>query len=152
MVREIQILFATETGTVELVADEVVEAYRSSAHVHFEAVRMDHTQPTIFHSGGVYLLITSSTGKGELPRNARAFCSALQALSTPLKQVRYGILGFGDRFYASTFGGGPRTLDQLMQHAGATRIGELAQHDRQSGTYAEEFALNCLQKWVTQLE
>jgi MioC protein len=148
----IPIVYATETGTTELVADEIVEAYRNHARIRFLAIRMDRTDPDIFEPGRTYLLITSSTGKGELPRNARAFSAALQAREARLTHVRYGILGFGDRHYAATFGGGPLTLDVVMQQAGARRIGEIAQHDRQSGIYPEEFALDWLAGWLTLLE
>jgi MioC protein len=144
----IPILYATETGTCELVADEIVETYRNDANVRFKAIRMDRTDPGIFEPDQVYLLITSSTGKGELPRNARAFCAALQARGAPLDRVRYGMLGFGDRHYAATFGGGPRALDLLLQQAGARRIGDLGQHDRQSGIYPEQFALEWLAGWL----
>jgi sulfite reductase alpha subunit-like flavoprotein len=133
----IPILFATETGTTELVADEIVDAYGNDARVRFEAIRMDRTNPGIFAPERIYLLITSST---------------LQAREAPLNRVRYGILGFGDRHYAATFGGGPRTLDLLMQQAGARRIGDLAQHDRQSGIYPEVFAFDWIRGWLTLLE
>jgi MioC protein len=152
MARQIPILFATETGMTELVSDEIVEAYQGNAHVNFEAIRMDRAQLSIFQPRGVYLLITSSTGKGELPRNASTFCAALRTRATPLEQVSYGILGFGDRFYTASFGGGPRMLDELMQQAGASRVGELGQHDRQSGIHAEAFALSWVGAWLTRLE
>src|SRR5262245_59222712 len=121
----ISILFATETGTVELVADEIVDAYRKDPNVRFEAIRMERAHRGIFQPGHTYLLITSSTGKGEMPKNGRSFSEALQGGQYRLTDVRYGILGFGDRHYAATFGGGPRMLDGLMQQAGAHRIGEL---------------------------
>ena len=148
MEQRIPILSATETGTIELVADEIVDAYRNDPNVRFKAIRMDRTDPGIFEPDQVYLLITSSTGKGELPRNGRPFYAALQARAAPLDRVRYGMLGFGDRHYAATFGGGPHMLDQLLQQAGARRIGDLAQHDRQSGVYPEEFALDWARGWL----
>jgi MioC protein len=145
----IPILFATETGTVELAADEIVEAYRNDSRVRFEAIRMDRTDPGIFEPERIYLLITSSTGKGELPRNGRSFYAALKSREVALTQVRYGVLGFGDRHYAATFGGGPLMLSSLMLERGAIQIGDLGQHDKQSGIYPEEFALAWVKDWLT---
>lgn len=144
----IPILFATETGTVELVADEIVDAYRGDARVRFQALRMDRADPTVFAAQRTYLLITSSTGKGELPRNGRSFYAALKAQAAPLTQVSYGLLGFGDRHYSASFGGGPLLLDSLMQERGATRIGAIAQHDKRSGIFPEEFALSWVAEWL----
>lgn len=152
MAKQLSILYATETGTTELVADEIVDAYRKHTDFRFSALRMDKVQPSALKSEETYLFLTSSTGKGEMPRNGRGFYAALETLSPPMVDIRYGLVGFGDRHYAASFGGGPRLLDQAMQAAGARRIGDLAQHDRQSGIYPEEFALEWLKSWLAMLE
>ncbi len=148
MTVEILLLYASETGTTELVADEIVDACRDHARFRLTAKRMDVVTPQIFESGRIYLLLSSSTGKGELPKNGRGFHSALQALPGPLADIRYGIIGFGDQHYAATFGAGPNSLDREMQRLGAIRIGTLAQHDRQSGIFPEQFALDWLGPWL----
>ena len=150
--RRITLLFATATGTTETVAAEVVAAFAGDDRFEIDSHRMDTVDASIFCASNLLLILTSSTGRGDLPHNARAFAKAMWNERIDLSHIRYGMVGFGDRHYSATFGGGPSIFDWLMQELGAQRIGNMCLHDRQSATSPEEYVLEWLNEWVTLLD
>ena len=151
-VASIIVLVATETGTAEMVADEIVDHIEDNSRYDAEVRMMDTVESAVFDERAVFLVCTSSTGQGELPHNGRALAESLENDRPDLAGVRYGIIGLGDSYYAATLGGGPRYLDELLQKLGANRIGEMCFHDRQSGRHPEDMALGWLDGWLGLIE
>ena len=71
MGRDITILVGTMTGTAEMVAQEIEQALEAAGHQ--ATIRaMDGLDASVFQSGGVFLICTSTYGQGDVPDNAQA--------------------------------------------------------------------------------
>jgi MioC protein len=144
---KLTLLVGTMTGTAQLVAQEL-ELVWDDGEIQVETLLMDKLDPSVFEREGVFLLVTSTYGQGDVPDNARSFYEALKAQRPDLSRVRYGVFGLGDRTYAETFNFGGKRFDDILQELGAQRIGERVQHDASSGVLPEEMAAEWGEGWL----
>lgn len=149
MQNSLTILVGSMTGTSELVAEEVRDRL-SGDDVEVTILPMDGLRPSVFERRGAFLICTSTYGSGDVPDNARAFFNALSEDRPSLSQVRYGVIGLGDKTYAQTFCFGGKRFDELLSSLGATRVGEPLFHDASSGTMPEEVAADWAEGWASQ--
>src|SRR5258706_7068768 len=98
----IRLLVGTMTGTAELVAQEVEETLRRLGFVP-TVLAMDHLQPDVFDDGGIFLIVRSTYGNGDVPDNAQAVFASLQQAEPDLSGVIYGVIALGDMTYKATF-------------------------------------------------
>ena len=95
----IQILFGTESGNAEMVAEV-----------------------------GIAIFITSTYGDGELPMTTAPFHEALVAAKPDLGSLRFGAFGLGDRTY-ETYNNAITVLASTLTELGATQLGDIGRHD-----------------------
>jgi MioC protein len=145
---KLTLLVGTMTGTAQLVAQELELAWDGDDGVQVETLLMDKLDERVFAREGVFLVVTSTYGQGDVPDNAKAFYERLKAERPDLSRVRYGVFGLGDRTYAETFNFGGKRFDELLAELGARRIGERVQHDASSGTLPEETAVEWGEGWL----
>ena len=137
------LLVGTMTGTAQLVAQELELVWDNPGDdggVQVETLLMDKLDAKVFERDGVFLIVTSTYGQGDVPDNAKALYEDLKARRPDLSRVRYGVFGLGDRTYAETFNFGGKRFDDILGELGAQRIGERVQHDASSGVLPEEMA------------
>ena len=144
---DITILVGTMTGTAQLVAQEL-ELTLDDGDTRVRTLEMDKLDATVFASGGIFLICTSTYGQGDVPDNARALYDSLSQQRPDLTNVRYGVFALGDRTYGDTFCFGGKKFDALLGELGARRIGEVMLHDASAGTMPEEVALEWVQEWI----
>jgi len=144
---KIILLVGTMTGTAQLVAQELELAW-DDGELQVETMLMDKLDASVFGREGVFLIVTSTYGQGDVPDNAKGFLEDLKAKRPELSQVRYGVFGLGDRTYAETFNFGGKRFDDLLQELGAQRIGTRVQHDASSGVLPEEMAVEWGEGWL----
>jgi MioC protein len=144
---KLHLLVGTMTGTAQLVAQELELAW-DDGETQVETLLMDRLDASVFQKEGVFLLVTSTYGQGDVPDNARNFYEDLKARRPDLSRVRYGVFGLGDRTYAETFNFGGKRFDELLQELGAQRVGERVQHDASSGVLPEEMATQWGEGWL----
>ena len=144
---ELTLLVGTMTGTAQLVAQEL-ELVWDNGEIRVETLLMDKLDGSVFEREGIFLIITSTYGQGDVPDNARALYEDLKAKRPDLSRVRYGVFGLGDRTYAETFNFGGKRFDDLLCELGAQRIGERVQHDASSGVLPEEKAEKWGEGWL----
>ena len=135
------------TGNAQLVAQEL-ELVWDNGETKAQTLLMDQLDSSVFRRSGVFLIVTSTYGQGDVPDNAKALYEDLKAKRPDLSHVRYGIFGLGDRTYAETFNFGGKRFDDLLTELGAQRISERVQHDASSGTLPEEMAAEWGQGWL----
>ena len=144
---KLHLLVGTMTGTAQLVAQELELVWGDNpgddGSVQVETLLMDKLDSTVFAREGVFLIVTSTYGQGDVPDNAKALYEDLIAKRPDLARLRYGVFGLGDRTYAETFNFGGKRFDDILRELGAQRIGERVQHDASSGVLPEEMA----EKW-----
>src|SRR6476660_6261519 len=151
MSMKLTLLVGTMTGTAQLVAQEL-ELVWGDDEVQVETLLMDDLDCSVFERDGVFLIVTSTYGQGDVPDNARSFYEDLKAKRPDLSRVRYGVFGLGDRTYAETFNFGGKRFDDVLGELGAQRIGERYKHDASSGGLPEEMAVEWCQQWASKLQ
>lgn len=125
------ILFGTESGNAELVAQSLAAHVRDRFAVTVQDLA--DTDPAALDTSHPYVVVCSTYGDGELPTSARAFAAAVSEGSADLSSVRYAAFGLGDRTYGETFARGVVVLDETLAAAGASRFGDVGRHDAAGG-------------------
>ncbi|WP_144804908.1 sulfite reductase subunit alpha [Curtobacterium sp. BH-2-1-1] len=120
----IDVLFGTQTGNAELLAEDLV-AGATARGIGGRATPLDAVSPEQLAGMSHVLVVTSTYGEGEMPDNAGLFWEALQSPAVPrLEGVQYAVLGLGDTSYDEFCQAG-KLLDLRFEQLGATRV-----HDR----------------------
>lgn len=118
---DITLISGSTLGSAEYVAEHLAEKLG-------EAGLSTDTQhgPELedLQADGVWLIVTSTHGAGDVPDNLEPFYSAIKEQRPDLSQVRYGAVGIGSREY-DTFCGAIEKIDTLLTECGAKRIGDL---------------------------
>lgn len=133
---KVVILFGTESGNAELVAEDVAAELRGDAMV----VDMTDFDIEDFTSENFYLVVCSTHGDGELPSGARPLLTALVAARPDLGGIRYSVFGLGDSSY-DTYSHGSEIIDDLFTELGAERVGVYGRHDASDGSLPNDDAV-----------
>jgi MioC protein len=136
------ILYGTESGNAEMVADDFVDELSSDRDV--ESIDMSDFDVADFDPETFYLIVCSTHGDGELPSSARPFGAALDAEQPDLAGVRYSIFGLGDSSY-ETYSHGSEIIDEKLRALGAERVGVYGRHDASDGSLPNDDALAWLE-------
>jgi MioC protein len=146
---KLTLLVGTMTGTAQLVAQELELAWGDD-DLEAETLLMEKADASVFQREGLFLIVTSTYGQGDVPDNAKNLYEELKSKRPDLSRVRYGVFGLGDRTYAETFNFGGKRFDDILQELGAQRIGERVMHDASSGVLPEEMAAEWGEGWLAQ--
>ena len=122
------VLFATESGNAEALADA---ARKAAGKLGFAARALDMADatPAQLASAQNLLVIASTWGEGDPPQRAADFHAALMADDAPrLDGLRYAVLALGDRAYARFCETG-RRFDERFTALGAIRIADRIECD-----------------------
>ena len=128
---DVKILFGTESGNAELIADDIAETF-TNAGVAAEVVAMEDFDVADLPGAGAVIVVTSTYGEGELPATTAPFQEALLAASPDLSQLRFAAFGLGDSTYV-TYNNAIGILTKDLSGLGAHQIGEIGRHDAVSG-------------------
>jgi MioC protein len=96
----------------------------------------------------VVLIVTATTGMGDLPSNIEPFARALEGENADLSSLRYGVIALGDQTYQDTFCGAGKKMDALFEKLGAKRIGERLDIDACTQPLPDEEAARWAAEWV----
>ncbi|MGN6408405.1 MAG: sulfite reductase subunit alpha [Curtobacterium sp.] len=119
----VDVLFGTQTGNAEFLADELVAGAKARG-LGGRATALDAVTPEQLAGMSHVLVVTSTYGEGEMPDNAGLFWDAIQATTVPrLEGLQYAVLGLGDTSYDEFCQAG-KLLDTRFEQLGATRIHE----------------------------
>ena len=140
---DIGIFVGTMYGNALLVAEEAEAILSGLGHKAkvFEDPEIQDWEP---YSGKYVLVVTSTTGQGDLPDSIVPLYEGMKDMYQP--HLRYGIIALGDSTYANFCGGG-KTFDALLQEQGARRIGDMLMIDASEDPEPESVS----NPWVEQL-
>lgn len=137
-------------GGAQYAAELAVEALQKKGHTaHMtETPTVDDVKSA---DNDVILLISSTTGAGDLPDNIVGFYSQLKEQFPLLPNKRYGVIALGDSSYGDTFCGGGRQLDELFGELQAVKVGERLEIDACETLQPEDVALDWVEGWSAKL-
>lgn len=133
------ILFGTESGNAEMVAEDVAAALADNG-IEARVTGMEDYDVDELGNEKLVVLITSTYGEGELPESAAPFYEALTKSEPDLSGLRFAAFGLGDSTY-ETYNNGIATLIATFTDLGASQLGETGYHDADSGLPASDVAI-----------
>lgn len=147
---EILLIVGSEMGNAEMVADLVKDELESGGHdvEMLTGGDLDAMRPA---DRSVILVISSTTGLGDVPQNILPLYDALREARPALSHLRYGLIGMGDRNYKDSYLGGPKKWDALLTELGAARVGDPLLLDANEHPMPDQDALAWLPGWLEQL-
>jgi len=119
--QELTVLYGTESGNSETLADLTVKAAKSSG---FKARAVNMADTSVAKLKGVenLLVIVSTWGEGDPPETAVSFYEDFMGEKAPrLEQTRYSVLGLGDTSYEHFCKMG-KDFDARLEALGAKRV------------------------------
>jgi len=140
---KLNLLWASEMGTAMEVADNVASIAKEKSidvnQVELNDVSMDDL--VIMEK---ILVVTSTTGDGDLPMMGEEFWTKLSEAEISLSNIEYSVCALGDSSHFDFCGAGKK-VDEKFQELGAKKI--LDRHECDGDTEGhEEWANNALEK------
>ncbi|WP_192813747.1 cytochrome P450 [Microbacterium yannicii] len=135
---EIVVLYGTESGNAETIADVLVEEF--SDDLKIRAIDMTDATAADLRPGNLTLVICSTHGEGAMPSSAKPFAALLDAEQPDLTDIRYAMFGLGDSSY-EFYSRGSEHIDARLAALGATRVADYGRHDAVDGTLPNDRVL-----------
>jgi MioC protein len=124
----ITVLFGTQTGNSELVAEEVAEALLAAGH-EAEVLDMADAYPELLAETPRLIVALCTWAEGTFPDNAVAFWEALHEVAPDCSGMRYGIIALGDRLYDPYYQVAAYRLSEWLDAHGALQAVEMFEID-----------------------
>ena len=134
----IAVLYGTETGNAEMLAEDVAAHLEGGNDV--TCTNLSDFAPADFTPDQFYLVICSTYGDGELPSSAKPFAEAMEQARPDLAGIHFAIFGLGDAEYDATHNFGSQIVADLLKGRGATQVGERVIHDASGAHMADDLA------------
>ena len=147
---KLQFLFGTETGNSEMLCEDMVAEL--GAGFDCDIANLADVDPTALDRSVFHIFVTSTYGNGDLPSQAVAFETAMEADAPDLKGLSFAIFGLGDQVFAETFAHGSERLAKLLVSAGATMVGTRGIHDASSLEMPEDVGLPWLSGIIAEVQ
>ncbi len=146
---KISILYGTQTGNAEMLADDIQSALEADHEV--ACSNLADTEPAALDGEDFVIIVCSTYGDGELPASAQPFVDKLERGGSDLTKLRFAVFGLGDSEYSDTFAFGSKRLAEKLVARGATQVGPRLTHDASGGDMAEEVALPWIEDIIQRL-
>ncbi|MCR5879626.1 flavodoxin domain-containing protein [Phenylobacterium sp. J367] len=141
------VIAATQSGNALLVAEMVAARLTLRGAERVCLVGEGEYPAAALAQSDVLVACVASHGDGDVPDGFLETYQALIAERPDLSHLRYGLIGLGDRTYA-TFCGGAWKVDALLGQLGARRVGDPCTIDASIQPFADEEALAWLEAWL----
>ncbi|RDX49050.1 riboflavin synthase domain-like protein [Lentinus brumalis] len=130
--RTLTILYATETGTAQDVADSLARLCRC-LHIRARVISMDVYSPSELINEHLVIFIVATTGTGREPRAMTPLWQMLLRADLPedlFEDLTFAVFGLGDTSYAK-FCWPAKLLSRRLQHLGAMELCARGEGDEQ---------------------
>lgn len=140
---DITLISGSTLGSAEYVAEHLEEKLQEAG---FSTQMLHGPELHDVPLQGIWLVVSSTHGAGELPDNLQPFYDAIDESRPDLSAVRFGAVGIGNHEY-DLFCGAIRNLDALLIACGAQRIGERLEIDILQHEIPEDPAEEWVMAW-----
>ena len=141
--RTITILYGSQTGNSESVANDAAQAAKAHG-LNAKVLGMDEIERDAFIDLEYLLIITSTYGEGDMPDNAQMLWEAISSdESISLANMKYSVLALGDTSY-DLFCKAGIDWDQCLAKLGATCLVERVDCDVDFDEAAESWISNVI--------
>ena len=137
----IEIIVGTETGTAEYVADEVIELLEAN---DIKARATLEPELELLSTSGLWVVITSTQGAGDIPNNLQPFIQSLSDNNITLANNKLMIIALGDSSYDTYCQAGSK-ISELLLSLGIELITPIFQVDAMNEEMPEDLVIN----WLT---
>ncbi|HAT8015218.1 FMN-binding protein MioC [Citrobacter rodentium] len=145
---DITLISGSTLGGAEYVAEHLAEKLEEAG---FSTETLHGPLSEELSPSGIWLVISSTHGAGDIPDNLLPFYEELQAQKPDLSQVRFGAIGIGSREY-DTFCGAIEKIEAELKRAGAKQIGETLKINILEHDIPEDPAEAWLGSWINLLK
>lgn len=144
---DITLISGSTLGSAEYVAEHLEEKLQEAG---FSTELLHGPDLDEVPQEGVWLIVSSTHGAGELPDNLLPFYEALQESQPDLSGVRFGAVGIGNHEY-DLFCGAIKLLETTLTQLGAKRIGDRLEIDVLEHEIPEDPAEVWVASWHPQI-
>ena len=137
------IVYGTQTGTAEELAFDI-EKLTKDKGVSCQVFELDDISMDKLQEISKLMIVTSTTGDGEVPDNGLTFWENLSSLTKlNLSNLKYGVLALGDSSHYDFCNAG-KIIDEKLKELGANRI-----LDRQECDFDTEGSMEWSEKFLS---
>ena len=122
----ISIFVGTVNGGAERLSDDIAATIKQAGHS--AAVITEASLDDIKNASNI-LIVTSTTGQGDVPSNLAGLYYALNSSFPMLTDKPFGVVAMGDRSYGDTFCGAGKSFDELLRDLQAKPVGNRLEID-----------------------
>lgn len=144
---DITLISGSTLGSAEYVAEHLEEKLQEAG---FSTELLHGPELDEVPQEGVWLIVSSTHGAGELLDNLLPFYEALQESQPDLSGVRFGAVGIGNHEY-DLFCGAIKLLETTLTQLGAKRIGDRLEIDVLEHEIPEDPAEVWVASWHPQI-
>jgi MioC protein len=141
----ITIITGSTLGSAEYVAEHLADRLTAAGHLCKLEFGPELDE---LPKKGIWLVISSTHGAGDIPDNLLPFYDALTSQAPDLSAIQFGAIGLGNREY-DLFCGAIRKIDQQLCCLGAKRLGDRLEIDVLEHEIPEDPAEVWLEEWLT---
>lgn len=139
----ITVISGSTLGNAEYVAEHLADKLLAQGH---EVQILHGPELDEVPQQGIWLVVTSTHGAGELPDNLQPLFEQIETQQPDLTGIHFGAVGIGSSEY-DTFCGGIAIVDRILIAFGAQRIGEVIKIDIKQHDVPEDPAEEWLAEW-----
>ena len=139
----LHIVYGTQTGTAEELAFDI-EKLTKDKGISCQVFELDDISMDKLQEISKLMIVTSTTGDGEVPDNGLTFWENLSSLTKlNLSNLKYGVLALGDSSHYDFCNAG-KIIDDKLKELGANRI-----LDRQECDFDTEGSMEWSEKFLS---
>ncbi|WMY96773.1 MAG: FMN-binding protein MioC [Arsenophonus sp.] len=140
--KKITLITGSTMGTAEYIAEYAAKILKKH---NFETNIKHGPNLKDLSMQGIWLIICSTHGMGELPENIKPLAKEIKKKNN-LEKIFYGAIGIGSREY-DTFCGAIHKLDLLLKKQNAKKIGKTLEINILESNFIENFIKQWIKKW-----
>lgn len=138
-------------GSVHGAAEELAHKIQNELiHHSHQVIWSKPAQVSDLNAGEAILVITSTTGQGDIPRKLQPFFTEAKSTFPLITGKPFGVIGLGDSSYEN-FCGAAEQMQELMYELQGKQVTEMLKIDAMETFEPETKALPWLKEWINNL-